>query len=147
MVRRLARISSAYALVGLVSSAANLACQAAVIALYHGRWNIPISVLLGTAAGLPIKYVLEKRYVFAFTASDFRHDGRLFALYTFFGTFTTLVFWGTEYAFYLAFGSESMRFLGAALGLTAGYVLRYQVDKRFVFVASEAAARARSCAN
>jgi putative flippase GtrA len=138
MVTRLARISSAYALVGLVSSAANLACQAAVVALYHGPWSVPLSVLLGTAAGLPIKYVLEKQYVFAFRADDLRHDSRLFALYTFFGTFTTLVFWGTEYAFHLAFGSESMRFVGAALGLTAGYVLRYQVDKRFVFVAPQA---------
>lgn len=141
-MRHLARVSTAYTLIALVSSLVNLGCQAAAVTLYRGPWSVPLSVLLGTAAGLPIKYALEKRLVFGFHAANLRHDARLFALYTFFGVFTTFVFWATEWAFHLAFGTEAMRYAGAALGLAVGFALRYQIDKRYVFVPWAAGAAA-----
>jgi len=112
----------------------NIVCQALTFSIYGGSHAIQLSVLVGTAVPLPIKYVLEKRLVFGFNADGVHHDARLMVLYTFFGGFTTLLFWATECAFQVSFGTETMRYVGAAIGLTAGYILRYQLDKRFVFV-------------
>lgn len=130
----IARIALKYAQIACVSTAANIGCQAGVVALYSGPRAVPISVLVGTAAGLPIKYVLEKRHVFGFRTAGMQHDARLFTIYTFYGVFTTGLFWCTEYVFHTAFGTDAMRYLGAAIGLALGYTLRYQLDKRFVFV-------------
>lgn len=128
------RVVAWYAVIALLATVANVGCQALMVALYSGPHAISLSVLVGTAAGLPIKYVLEKRHVFGFRADSMRHDGRLFVTYSFFGVFTTALFWGIEYAFHVAFDSDGMRYLGAAIGLSIGYVLRYQLDRHFVFV-------------
>ena len=71
-------------------------------------------------------------------ADNLAHDGRMFMLYSGMGVLTTLLFWGVEYAFHLVFGTDTMRYLGGAIGLTAGYVIKYHLDKRFVFVAQPA---------
>lgn len=132
-MRQAARIAAIYALVSAVATACNLLTQAASMALYQGPHAIALSVLAGTASGLPVKYALEKRFVFLFKANDLAHDTRLFVLYGFMGVFTTAVFWGVEYAFHVLFGSDGMRYLGGALGLTLGSWLKYHLDKRFVF--------------
>ena len=134
-MKAVARIAATYALIAVVATAANIGCQALVNEVYHGPFAVPLSVLVGTAAGLPIKYVLEKRFIFAFRADNLKHDGRLFMLYTFFGIFTTALFWGIEAAFHFAFRTDAMRYLGGAIGLSLGYWIKYHLDKHFVFVA------------
>ncbi len=129
------RIAVFYAIFALLASLANLATQAFVVLVYHGPWAIQISIAAGTLAGLPLKYVLEKRFIFAFAADSLSHDGRMFVLYSFMGVFTTALFWMTEWAFHIAFETDLMRYTGGAIGLTLGYVIKYQLDKRFVFVA------------
>jgi putative flippase GtrA len=129
-----ARLALLYAVFAAIATAANIGCQALVIWLYHGPYSVPLSVLVGTAAGLPIKYVLEKRHIFGFESDNLAHDGKLFMLYSVMGVFTTALFWGIEYAFHHAFGTDAMRYLGGALGLTLGYIIKYHLDKRFVFV-------------
>ena len=47
---------------------------------------------------------------------------------------TTALFWGTEYVFHLAFDSDLMRYIGGVLGLVGGHIIKYQLDKRYVFV-------------
>ena len=49
------------------------------------------------------------------------------------GVFTTLVFWGAELIFDTILPFDSAKFLGAAIGLGAGYTMKYFLDKRFVF--------------
>lgn len=127
------RIAVLYAVFAAIATAANIGCQALVIWLYAGPYAVTLSILVGTAAGLPIKYVLEKRHIFSFEADNLAHDGRMFALYSFMGVFTTALFWGVEYAFHTAFGTDAMRYLGGAIGLTLGYVIKYHLDKRYVF--------------
>ncbi len=63
-----------------------------------------------------------------------RRNGQLFVLYSFMGVFTTAILWGTEYAFHLIFADDFMRYAGGVLGLTIGYYVKYQLDKRFVFI-------------
>ena len=69
-------------------------------------------------------------------ARDRRDEAQTFALYTAMGLATTAVFWGTELAFHWAFGTDAMRYLGGVLGLVAGYGLKYQLDKRYVFTST-----------
>lgn len=128
-----ARIALVYALVSGLATVANIATQAGVMALYAGPFAIELSVLLGTATGFPIKYVLEKKHVFDFEADNLAHDTRLFLLYGFMGVFTTLIFWGVEWAFHVMFETDAMRYLGGAIGLTVGSFIKYHLDKRFVF--------------
>lgn len=91
------------------------------------------AVVAGTATGLVVKYVLDKRWIFFDTTRGLAMHGRKFALYTLMGVGTTLVFWSTETAFWLAWKTDLMRELGAAIGLTAGYIAKYHLDRRFVF--------------
>ena len=128
-----ARIAMIYALVSALATAANLGTQAVSMWVYSGAYAVALSVLLGTAMGFPIKYVLEKKHVFAFKADNLGHDTRLFILYGFMGVFTTAIFWGIEFAFHRLFGTDGMRYLGGALGLTVGSYIKYHLDKRFVF--------------
>lgn len=129
-----ARIAVLYTVFAAISTVANIGSQALVIWLYHGPYSVPLSILVGTAAGLPIKYVLEKRHIFDFKSDNLAHDGRLFVLYTAMGVLTTALFWGSEYAFHHIFGTDAMRYLGGVIGLTLGYVIKYHLDKRFVFI-------------
>lgn len=128
-----ARIALVYTLVSAFATVANIGTQALIIWLYVGSYAIEISVLLGTAVGFPIKYVLEKKYVFYFKADNLGHDTRLFILYGVMGVFTTAIFWGIEFAFHHLFGTDGMRYLGGAIGLTVGSFIKYHLDKRFVF--------------
>lgn len=137
-VTSVARIAVLYAVFAALATAVNIGSQALVIWLYNGSYAVPLSILVGTAAGLPVKYVLEKRHIFSFESDNLAHDGKMFALYSFMGVFTTALFWGIEYAFHHAFGTDAMRYLGGVIGLTLGYAIKYHLDKRFVFVTRSA---------
>lgn len=132
-MRSATRIALIYAAVSALATCANLLAQAASMAVYSGQNAIALSVLVGTATGLPLKYALEKRLVFLFRADDLRHDAFLFVLYGTAGVFTTAIFWGIEAAFHLLFDSDAMRYLGGAIGLALGSWVKYHLDKRFVF--------------
>ena len=128
-----ARIALVYALVSVLATVANISTQALSIWLYSGTYAVELSVMAGTAIGFPIKYLLEKKYVFNFKVNNLSHDTRLFILYGFMGVFTTAIFWGIEFAFHHVFGTEVMRYLGGAIGLSLGSYSKYHLDKRFVF--------------
>lgn len=132
------RLAIVYTIIALIATAANLASQAIVVRVWTGPWPIEISVLVGTAVGLVMKYVLDKIYIFRFKADNAVHDLQTFILYTLMGVVTTLVFWAFEFGFYAAFQDKSLRYLGALIGLAIGYWTKYHLDKRFVFRASTA---------
>lgn len=132
-MKKVTRIALQYSAIALLATAVNIGCQALVVHFYRGAGHLELSVLAGTAAGLPIKYVLEKKLIFRFSANNLGHDTRLFVIYSFLGIFTTALFWGTEYLFHVWFGTDAMRYAGAALGLTLGYTIKYQMDKHWVF--------------
>jgi len=130
-------IAVLYSLFAAFSTAINIGCQMLAIWLYKGPYAVEVSILVGTAAGLPLRYLLEKRYIFAFKSNDIAHDGRLFVLYTFMGVFTTAIFWGVEYAFHLMFATDTMRYVGGVIGLAIGFYIKYQLDKKYVFVSDD----------
>jgi putative flippase GtrA len=132
------KIALIYAILAVIATAANIGSQDLTLRLYAGTYEVPFSVLVGTAVGLIVKYVLDKTYVFRFRARNSFDDGQTFALYTFTGIFTTAIFWGFEFGFDAIFQSKEWRYIGGAIGLAIGYIAKYQLDKRYVFTSRAA---------
>ena len=133
MTKSKVHIAALYALFAGIATGANLIAQVLVTQNYDGQFDIMISIIVGTLVGLPVKYVLDKKFIFAFTADNIAHDSKLFVLYSLMAVVTTLIFWGTELAFQWIFGTELLRLTGGAIGLVIGYFIKYQLDKKYVF--------------
>lgn len=122
-----------YTLFAILAIVTNLLAQDVVTHLYNGLYSIELSIVVGTGAGLICKYVLDKHYIFSYQTSSLKHEGKTFFLYTLMGLITTMIFWATEWSFWLVFANKEMRYVGATLGLTIGYFVKFNLDKRFVF--------------
>jgi putative flippase GtrA len=134
MTKSATKIAVLYSLFAGLSTVVNIGSQMLSMLTYSGAYAVEISIFIGTLTGLPLRYFLEKCYIFSFKSKNIKHDGQLFILYSFMGVFTTAIFWGTEYTFHLIFTTDAMRYVGGVLGLSVGYYIKYQLDKRFVFV-------------
>jgi len=90
-------------------------------------------VVVGTGAGLVLKYALDKHWIFYDATAGAKAQGGQFALYTAMGLVTTAIFWASETAFWLVGHTQAAREAGAVLGLAVGYGVKYRLDRRFVF--------------
>lgn len=125
-----------YIALAVIATAANILAQMLTVALLPAtldRFNLWLGLMVGTVVGLVVKYILDKRFVFGIKAQSARHDAQMFGKYAGFGLITTVIFWGTEWAFDWWFGTKTMRYIGGVIGLGFGYWLKYHLDKRFVF--------------
>jgi putative flippase GtrA len=134
-------IAILYIFFACISTVSNIATQAVTVRVYHGSLAIPASVAAGTAVGLVVKYLLDKRWIFRWKPQNTRHDAGTFLLYALTGVVTTAIFWGCEYFFAHKFQTEGMRYVGGVVGLAIGYVVKYRMDKIFVFSARASADR------
>ena len=126
-------VISAYAFVTAFATFLNIGTQAFSMCVYSGVYAIELSVLLATAVCFPIKFILEKKYVFKFKSNASCLQARVFILYGFMSVLTTFIFFGIEFAFHYLYGTSEMRYLGGAVGLSLGSYVKYRLDKRFVF--------------
>ncbi len=122
-----------YAIFALLSTIVNILFQYLSFLVYEGFLSLYVAMFIGTVAGLVLKYVLDKKYIFFHTPKSKKDDGKKFFLYSVMGVFTTFIFWGFEIGFDYAFENENAKYLGAVLGLSIGYVVKYFLDKKFVF--------------
>lgn len=122
-----------YSLFAIIAIAANVLSQEFALLFYQGAYELVIAIPVGTAVGLIVKFVLDRKYIFKADSVPLSKDGRQFVAYAATGLVTTLLFWGAEVAFELLFASREARYIGAILGLSCGYILKYQLDRRFVF--------------
>ena len=122
-----------YAAFAILATIANLAVQRMVLAMSAEGGGFVLAVGAGTLVGLVVKYLLDKRWIFMNFDTSLKADGRRFALYTATGIVTTVLFWGSETILWFFWQTDMMRELGAVLGLTIGYVVKYRLDRRFVF--------------
>jgi putative flippase GtrA len=127
------KLARTYALIALLATAANIATQSIAFGMHGGVSGLYLSVMLGTAVGLVLKYALDKRFIFAFRARSRTDDLKTFLAYTTMGLGTTALFWGVEFAFWHLFETDAMRYAGGILGLVIGYWAKYGLDKHFVF--------------
>ena len=122
-----------YALFALIATFLNLAIQRYILFLGSGEFVFLIALIVGTFLGLVVKYVLDKRWIFQDLAVGFNQNAHLFSRYTLMGLASTALFWITEVTFWITWQTEAMRELGAILGLSCGYFLKYHLDCHFVF--------------
>jgi len=136
-----AALALRYAGFAVLATMANLGAQRLVLAgadpVGTGRFILAMGV--GTAVGLVVKYLLDKRWIFYDATTGARAQSAQFVLYTAMGLVTTAIFWVTETAFWLAWGTDAAREIGAVLGLSVGYVTKYLLDRRYVFRQAEGA--------
>ena len=128
-----------YAGFAALATVVNLGAQRLVLAASGPvGTRYALALVLGTDAGLVVKSLLDKRWIFADLETGARAHGRKFTLYTVMGLVTTAIFWATETAFWWVLGGDLAREAGAVLGLAVGYGVKYQLDKRFVFTSERA---------
>lgn len=127
-------IALLYALFALLATLANLGGQRLALGLFgDAAPALVLAMAFGTGTGLVVKYVLDRRWIFARGFEHLAREAATFMLYTLTGAFTTLLFWAIEAAFWFATRQHAMRELGAVVGLAMGYGLKYRLDRRFVF--------------
>ena len=115
-----------YAGFAVVAVIVNLGVQRGVLGLSFGL--IPALV-----AGMVVKYLLDKAFIFDDRSTGVAAHGRRFTLYSLMGLATTAIFWGAESAAWLIWHTDMAREAGAVAGLAVGYVVKYRLDRRFVF--------------
>jgi putative flippase GtrA len=122
-----------YALFALISTAVNITFQYISFLVYDGYLSLYTAMFTGTIAGLVLKYILDKKYIFFHTPKSKRDESKKFFLYSLMGVFTTFIFWGFEIGFDYMFESQNAKYIGAVIGLGIGYIVKYFLDKKFVF--------------
>lgn len=122
-----------YSFFAIVATAANLAVQRTIFMFSSESYTLLVALFAGTGVGLVVKYLLDKRWIFNDLSSDVLSHTRKFSLYTLMGVLTTIIFWGFESGFWLLWRTDLMREAGAITGLSIGYIVKYHLDRRFVF--------------
>lgn len=122
-----------YAAFAVIAMITNLATQRAVLLVGNTGGYFAAAIGAGTIVGLLIKYLLDKSWIFYDVKTGVKNHSRKFSLYTAMGIVTTAIFWSMETAFSLIWQTDAMRELGAVIGLSMGYVVKYNLDRRFVF--------------
>jgi len=101
---------------------------------YGGFASIYLALFIGTVAGLIVKYILDKKFIFYHVSSCKVDNVKSFGLYSLMGVFTTIIFWGVEIGFDVIFDDENAKYIGGLIGLAIGYVIKYFLDKKYVFI-------------
>jgi putative flippase GtrA len=115
-----------------IATLANLATQEAVVRITPLS-PLALSILMGTATGFILKYLLDKKWVFDDGYSGHRRELQKITLYGVFSVFTTLVFWSFEVAFWVIWRTDFAKYTGAVIGLAIGYAAKFVLDRAFVF--------------
>ena len=123
-----------YITFSIIAIISNLIAQEITTVFVQLEYEIFSSILIGTLTGLFVKYLLDKKYIFKYTTKSQTHEFTTFFLYSLMGVITTLLFWITEYTFHLVYETKTMRYVGAIIGLSIGYITKYYLDKRYVFI-------------
>jgi len=133
MMAQSIRVAIIYSGAALIAMAINLLTQRAVLLFLTNDAGLILAMVAGTATGFAVKYVLDRHFIFFHTTESLPVEMRILARYAVSAVFTTLMFWLSEYLFWVIWQTHLMRELGAIIGLVSGYVIKYNLDKHFVF--------------
>jgi putative flippase GtrA len=122
-----------YIIFAVIATLLNLAVQRLTLHFIAKPTGLIAALFLGTLVGLIAKYVLDKHWIFCDSASGVYQNSRKFGLYSLTGVLTTLIFWMFETMFWFIWNTELMREIGALIGLGFGYIIKFHLDRKFVF--------------
>ena len=125
-----------YTFFATIATVVNLCSQALSFSFYSATGAIYLAMFLGTLNGLICKYFLDKHFIFSHQAKSKQDDVIKFLLYSLMGVATTLIFWVVEISFDSMFTHPNAKYIGAVIGLSIGYVIKYHLDKHLVFKTS-----------
>ena len=128
-----------YVVFAILATFVNLIIQRFVLWFGDGSVIFLVALAAGTAMGLLVKYFLDKYWIFEDLSVGAIEATKKLSLYTLMGILTTAIFWGTETLFWLIWRTDLMREIGAIIGLSVGYFVKYHLDRRYVFTNSKLA--------
>lgn len=124
-----------YSLFAIIAMISNIYTQRIILGLYEANYFFfVLAIFLGTLTGLIVKYYLDKNWIFYDLNRNFNENYQKFLLYTTMGIGSTLIFWGFETIFWIVWKTNLMRELGAIIGLTIGYIFKFMLDRKYVFI-------------
>jgi len=121
-----------YILFAILATTVNIFFQYLSFLLIDHKYELYIAILNGTILGMTLKYYLDKNFIFYYVKKEFNNKN-IFFLYIFTSIFTTIIFWAIELWFSYYVKINYSEYLGALVGLTLGYSLKYLLDKQLVF--------------
>ena len=121
-----------YILFAILAMTVNIFFQYLSFLLIDHKYELYIAILNGTILGMTLKYYLDKNFIFYYVKKEFNNKN-IFFLYIFTSIFTTIIFWAIELWFSYYVKINYSEYLGALVGLTLGYSLKYLLDKQLVF--------------
>lgn len=100
-------------------------------------YGLLIQMVVATIIAFVFKYLVDKIFIFKDKTKYLSktHFVQVF-LYGFFAIFTTLIFWSFELTFKYFLNFKNSHYLGAVIGLTIGYTIKFLLDKKYVFANS-----------
>lgn len=122
-----------YILFAVLATLLNFAAQSVSLKFLHGNKAFWISIGIGTVVGFFAKYILDKTFIFRDPRESITREVGKVILYGLTAVITTLIFWGAEWASWYIWHKSMAKYTSGALGITAGYILKYHLDKRFTF--------------
>tara|TARA_Y100001958_G_C21016562_1_gene394674 strand:+ start:26 stop:418 length:393 start_codon:yes stop_codon:yes gene_type:complete len=117
----------------IIAISINLTLQRLILNELSIKFIYIFALVAGTLGGLIVKYLLDKYFIFNSASTSLEKEFKKFSIYTVLGASTTLIFWFTETTFYLIYKTHFAREIGALIGLTVGYFIKYNLDRKFVF--------------
>jgi putative flippase GtrA len=126
-------IAAKYVLFAVIATLLNLFGQYASLSLYSGWGSLYLAIIVGTSSGLISKYIFDKKYIFYHQAENKTSEAKTFFFYVMTGGGTTIIFWTTEVLFDALWQVEIAKYVGAVVGLSIGYSIKYFLDKKYVF--------------
>ncbi len=116
-----------YSAFAVIATLINLGSQRIVLFFGSSALHFAAAIVIGTGAGLVVKYILEDLDLLRHRGGIEAHS-RKFTLYTVMGLVTTAIFWSMESAAWFLWRTEAAREIGAVIGLAIGYVVKYHLD-------------------
>lgn len=126
--------ASKYTAFAVLAITLNISVQMIVFHFYKGPFELFVGLACGTAAGMLVKFTLDKKYIFKYKAPDTGKNIITFIMYCLMGLITTCIFWSMEILFDYIFNNEPGRLTGGFFGLVFGYTAKYFLDRKFVFI-------------
>tara|TARA_Y100001970_G_scaffold68449_1_gene87179 strand:+ start:953 stop:1345 length:393 start_codon:yes stop_codon:yes gene_type:complete len=125
-------LATRYILFAILSTLVNLFSQFLTFLILDYEYEIYIAIASGTITGLLVKYLLDKYYIFNLNVREYRSKNT-FVPYILTSVLTTIIFWFTELWFINNIQISNTEYIGAMVGLSIGYTLKYFLDRNFVF--------------
>ena len=125
-------IATRYILFAILSTLVNLFSQFLTFVILDYEYKIYIAIANGTITGLLVKYLLDKYYIFNLNVKEYSSTNT-FMPYILTSILTTIIFCITELWFIYYIQIPYTEYIGAIVGLSMGYTLKYFLDRNFVF--------------